>query len=89
MVDRELLKVIEKTALEIDGVCSIHKTRTRRSGDATLVDMHVQVDGDLSVREGHDICETVKHTIIRQCREVVEVLIHLEPAYSGACEEGE
>ncbi len=89
MVDRELLKVIEKTALEIDGVCSIHKTRTRRSGDATLVDMHVQVDGELSVREGHDICETVKHTIIRQCSEVVEVLIHLEPAYTGVCEEGE
>lgn len=83
MVDWELLRSIDETALSVEGVRSIHKTRTRRSGDAVLVDMHVQVDGALSVREGHDICETVKRTIIRRCGNVVEVLIHLEPAWEA------
>ncbi|OQY33005.1 MAG: hypothetical protein B6241_09200 [Spirochaetaceae bacterium 4572_59] len=89
MVDRDLLKLIEDTALSIDGVCSLHKTRSRRSGNVTLVDMHVQVDGNLNVREGHKICEKVKHTIIDRCDEVVEVLIHLEPAFEAVCEEAE
>jgi cation diffusion facilitator family transporter len=84
MVSRELLHVINETALSIEGVRSIHKTRTRRSGKAVLVDMHVQVDGNMTVRKGHKICETVKKTIICQCDEVVEVLIHLEPAHEGS-----
>ncbi len=87
MVDRELLKKINKLALSVDGVCSIHKTRTRIAGNSVLVDMHVQVDGDLSVRNGHEICEVVKYTVIDCCDEVVEVLIHLEPALEGICQD--
>ena len=89
VADRGLLKKINMIALSVNGVCSIHKTRTRIAGNSVLVDMHVQVDGDLSVRKGHDICETVKSTIIEECDDVVDVLIHLEPAYDGICEEGE
>ena len=87
LVDRELLKKIDTIALSIQGVCSIHKTRTRVTGNSVLVDMHVQVNGDLTVQKGHEICEEVKHTIINCCDEVVEVLIHLEPAVFGASKE--
>ena len=67
-------------ALENSGVRSVHALRTRHIGSGLQVDIHVQVDGALSVREGHAIAGAVKQRLLAEGPDIVDVLIHLEPA---------
>jgi len=63
----------------IPGVREVHAIRTRYAGSNLQVDLHVLVDGDMTVRKGHDIAETVSRQLIEKRRDVVDVLVHLEP----------
>ena len=75
--DRErILDLVRQT----DGVRSVHALRTRNIGPGLQVDLHIEVDEDLSVREGHDIARTVKRCLIEQGPEIVDVLVHVEPS---------
>ena len=44
-----------------------------------FVDLHVIVDGNLTVREGHDIAHRVKDAILDAKPQVYDVLVHIEP----------
>lgn len=63
----------------IDGVKDVHALRTRHIGPGLQVDLHLQVDPDLSVRDGHNLAGLVKSKLLTQGRDVVDVLIHIEP----------
>jgi len=79
----------------IPGVLRTHNLRSRRIGGDVLMDVHIQVDKDASVTEGHHIAEKVRRSLINQYREVQEVLVHvdteddtdLEPIYWTSREE--
>ena len=43
------------------------------------VDLHANVDGDLTVREGHDIAHDLKDTLKKEIPELGNILIHIEP----------
>jgi divalent metal cation (Fe/Co/Zn/Cd) transporter len=43
------------------------------------VDLHVTVEGNISVREGHDIARDVKREIRSSNKSIAEVLVHIEP----------
>ena len=53
--------------------------RTRRTGGMVLADVHIIVDGALSVSEGHQISETVRHKLIEEIGEVSDVMVHIDP----------
>jgi len=79
--DRATRERIEAIALGTPGVRHTHCIRTRRVGpNAIAVDLHIQVDGTLSVLEGHAIGGRVKATILREVEDAVDVIVHLEPA---------
>jgi cation diffusion facilitator family transporter len=63
----------------VEGVAAIEKCRIRRSGLTLFVDVHVEVDGDLSVREGHTIAHRVKRALAGGEFGVVDTLVHIEP----------
>ena len=70
----------ERRAEERDGVRDVHGLRTRYLGCSSLaVDLHIEVDSDLSVSRGHDIAEKVKQRLIEEGPEVQDVIVHLEP----------
>ena len=46
------------------GVHGVHDLRTRKMGDMIMVDAHLEVDGDLSVREGHDIATSARDRVM-------------------------
>lgn len=64
----------------VPGVRGIDKCRARKSGLSHLVDIHVEVDPRLSVREGHDIAHAVKDALQRSPLHVIDVSVHIEPA---------
>ena len=49
----EIVREVRKLAASVDGVVEIEKCRVRKSGLHLALDIHVVVDGDLSVRRGH------------------------------------
>jgi cation diffusion facilitator family transporter len=77
---KEMVNDLREHILAVPGAAAYHQFRVRRVGDLFEVDLHLQVDRHLSVEEGHDIARKVKKTILEHHPEVIEVLIHLEPA---------
>jgi len=80
----------ELTALaeSVPGVREVHGLRTRFLGELLHVDLHVQVDPQLTVQEGHDIGGAVKYKLLSEGPDVADVLVHLEPFEGGMREEG-
>lgn len=68
-----------RRAEEVGGVVAIEKCRIRKSGVGYLVEVHVQVDGSLTVREGHEIGHQVKQHLMRSLPQITDVTVHLEP----------
>lgn len=78
-VDSETLSKIEQIALQTKDVKEVHDIRTRKAGETFFVDMHILVDGSISVQEGHDISEEVKLNLMKSNEDILDVLVHLEP----------
>jgi cation diffusion facilitator family transporter len=74
----EEVEAIRATLLATPGVVDLHDLRTRRMGHRVLVDVHLQVNGDITVREGHAIGESARHRATAAHPEVLDVLIHLD-----------
>lgn len=70
---------IEKLALEVDGVEAAHAVRTRYVGSDLAVDLHVEVDGGLSVGEGHTIAVAVRRKLLEEGPDVTDALVQIEP----------
>jgi cation diffusion facilitator family transporter len=75
----DLLMDVRKVALDVQGVKGLDKSFIRKMGFEYYVDLHVIVDGNLSVREGHDIAHRVKDAILGSNIRINDVLIHIEP----------
>lgn len=72
---------IRALAMAVPGVRSLDMCRVRKSGLSHLVDIHVRVDGDLTVREGHAIAHHVKDVLLASAPHAIsDVLVHIEPA---------
>ena len=76
------LKDIEKLVSSVDGIQSIHALRTRYQGNGLYVDLHIQVDPDITVKEGHDIAAKAKYILLEQGPDIKDVLVHVEPGES-------
>ncbi|MBA4135979.1 MAG: cation-efflux pump [Opitutus sp.] len=64
----------------VPGVLALDKCRVRKSGLSHLVDIQVRVDGEKSVRVGHDIAHAVKDALIASAPHAIsDVTVHVEP----------
>lgn len=70
---------VAAVALGVVGVKGVHKPRARRYGSSFQVDIHIQVDGSLSVAEGHAIGHAVKEAVVNAGLDVDDVVVHVEP----------
>ena len=70
---------IRGVALRTPQVKRVHAIRTRYLGSGLEVDLHIMVDADLSVREGHDVSEAVKQRLLGEIPDILDVVVHLEP----------
>lgn len=78
-LDTVQVEQIRQTLLKTPGVRGLHELRTRRMAHQALVDAHVQVDGRISVSEGHRIAESARARVLREHPEVLDVLVHIDP----------
>lgn len=74
-----LAEKVRATAAQVEGVGLVEKVHARKSGRGYLVDMHLHVPPDLSVRAAHALSGKVKATVREKHSDVRHVLIHIEP----------
>jgi len=67
-------------ASSVDGVVAIEKSRIRKSGLGYLMDLHVEVDSAISVKDGHAIGHVVNDRLMKSSIPITDVVIHIEPA---------
>jgi len=77
---REIQKKITDIAGHHPGVLEVHKVRTRYISTSLLVDMHIVVNGSISVREGHAIADEVELSIMDDIPRILGVIIHVDPS---------
>ncbi|HEX4000674.1 MAG TPA: cation diffusion facilitator family transporter [Pirellulales bacterium] len=70
---------IRRIAAAVPEVAAIEKCRVRRSGLSLLVDIHVEVDGNLTVRRGHEIAHDVKQALLDSQLSILDATVHIEP----------
>jgi cation diffusion facilitator family transporter len=76
----QIVDVVRNAARAVPGVVEIEKLLIRKMGLSFYADLHVKVNGAISVREGHHIAHAVKHAIQDSDRRIADVLVHIEPA---------
>jgi len=83
MPSSELLAEIRTVANSVAGVRSVEKCYARSTGLQYHVDLHIDVDPDMSVRDSHEIATNVRFTLREQLDWVADVLVHVEPSGMG------
>lgn len=76
----EFVKKIIDVSLKVEDVIAIDKCFARKMGLQYYIDMHVIVDGNITVHKGHQISHNVKNKLVNSFPNVSDVLIHIEPA---------
>jgi cation diffusion facilitator family transporter len=76
----KIVRSIRAVASSVPGVVEVEKCYARKMGLDYYVDLHVGVDGNISVHEGHEIAHRVKAAIQQSDSRIADVLVHIEPA---------
>ena len=75
----ELVNEIRQVADQVPGVRGVETLWVRRSGLEFFADIHIEVDPQISVAEGHRISHLVKDRLVEHFAALRDVLVHLEP----------
>lgn len=77
---KNIQEQVRNASLKVEGVAETEQPRIRKMGLEFYVDLHIKVDGDISVTAGHEIAHHVKDAVRQAVPEVADVLVHIEPA---------
>ena len=75
----EIQKKIADITCRTEGVLGVHDIRSRYISSSIQIDLHIVVDGEISVREGHTIADAVENNIIAGIPDVLGVVVHVDP----------
>jgi len=75
----QLEELVRSAASAIPRVIGLEKCHVRKVGFRYYVDLHVVVDGALTVRQGHNIAHDVEDSVLDKVPQIAEVLVHIEP----------
>ena len=78
-VSKEDQAKIYRMATSLPGVIGAHALRTRNAGSSIWADIHIIVDPDMTVREGHNLSHQVRDLLVNSDLNIVDVVVHLEP----------
>lgn len=74
-VEAEMLRI----AGSVEGVAEPHDLRTRRIGNHYAIELHILVDGNISLREAHDKASEVEDLLRQHYGNDTHVVVHVEP----------
>lgn len=77
-LEEDKVKRVEEIIQNTPGVLRSHDLRTRRIGGKILMDVHILVDTDITVTEGHNIAEGVRRKLFNTLDNLEDVLVHVD-----------
>ncbi len=80
MPSDKMIAEIRAAASQVHGVLGIEKCFARKTGLSYHVDLHMEVDPEMTVRQSHDLAHEVRLRVVEQVDWVADVLVHVEPA---------
>jgi divalent metal cation (Fe/Co/Zn/Cd) transporter len=80
MPEEELMHQIRKAASAVPGVRGVEKCYARKTGLRYHVDLHLEVDSAMTVRQSHELAHKVRLHVMQTLDWVADVLVHVEPA---------
>jgi len=75
----DFIDEIRKITLSIKGVREIDDVKTRRMGWRNSIDLSVQIDGHLSIEEGHGISNKIEKLLLQKLKNIGNIMIHINP----------
>ncbi|MFD0976958.1 cation diffusion facilitator family transporter [Salinimicrobium gaetbulicola] len=75
----DLVEEIREVSHKVPGVIDTEKCFVRKAGMTYHVDLHVVVDGKITVSKGHDIAHNLKNVLLKEIPDIADILIHVEP----------
>lgn len=85
----DILEHINGCIQRVEGVQAVHDLKVRTSGGMLQMQVHIVVDGNMSVIEGHRLSKAVESCLFSDVDNLLEVVVHVDPAQEeGAGEEG-
>jgi cation diffusion facilitator family transporter len=84
MPNEEMMGELRQVAHEVPRVLGVEKCYARKTGMHYHVDIHLEVDPSMTVRDSHDIATQARFLIRERLSWVADVLVHIEPAASPA-----
>ena len=76
---REVIAEIAGRAESVPGVREVHDIRARHHGEYIVVDLHVVVDPEITVAQGHKIADEVEERLLNEIESVNQVITHIDP----------
>ena len=76
----EIVNLIESCARKQNGVQNVHDLKVRLFGGRYLMELHIVVDGGMTVAEGHRIAKTVERCVLEEVEKADKVIVHVDPA---------
>lgn len=76
----ELCEKVSAVAEEFLDVVKVERCHSRKMGTAFHIDMHIWIDGNKTVTEGHTIAHNIKDKLFARFPQLIDVHIHIEPA---------
>jgi cation diffusion facilitator family transporter len=80
MPNEGLMQQIRVAAATVPGVLGVEKCFARKTGLRYHVDLHLEVDPEITVRQSHQIAHQVRQRVVERLDWVADVLVHVEPA---------
>ncbi len=77
--DPILYEKLFESIRKVNGAHNPHRTRARKIGSRYMVNLDIEVDPELTVREAHDIAKAVENMIKNDVENVYDVMVHVEP----------
>lgn len=75
----EVEEKIEATAKSVKGVVDLHELKTRREGPGIIMEGHLVLDSEISLKEAHDISKKVEESLRKEFGTETQISLHLEP----------
>ena len=75
----EINDKFKNIALSIDGVLNLNSLKTRVFGNKLYVEVEIVVDGNISVKDGHEIAKNVHDAIEKEDENVKHCMVHVDP----------
>ena len=79
----EIIEKLMQLSRAVDGVMDAHDLRVRTSGGFYQAEIHIVVDGQMTVVQGHRIAKTVERCLTEEMDELDRVIVHVDPVEEG------